>query len=83
MEVEGSKFGVKLMPMSIGEFDVIIGRDWLVENQVEIRSFKRLTRTPLSDSSTLVIRGEGWKGELAWLTLANSCKDLVKGCVCI
>ena len=36
LEVEESKFGVKLMPMSIGEFDVMIGRDWLAKNQAEI-----------------------------------------------
>lgn len=29
LEVEGSKFGVKPIPMSIGEFDAMIGRDWL------------------------------------------------------
>lgn len=59
----------------------MVGRVWLVESQTEVQCSKKLIRTPLSDGIMVVIYGERRKGELAWLTLANSCKCLAKGCL--
>ncbi|XP_024979033.1 uncharacterized protein LOC112516247 [Cynara cardunculus var. scolymus] len=78
--IEGKEFRVDLIPMAIGGFDVIIGMDWLVENQAEILCSKKLIRIPLPDEDAVLIYGEGRKGNVVLLSTAKARKCLAKGC---
>ncbi|XP_024989265.1 uncharacterized protein LOC112523826 [Cynara cardunculus var. scolymus] len=78
--IEGKEFRVDLIPMAIGGFDVIIGMDWLVENQAEILCSKKVIRISLPDGDTVLIYGEGRKGNVVLLSTAKARKCLAKGC---
>ncbi|XP_024984093.1 uncharacterized protein LOC112520019 [Cynara cardunculus var. scolymus] len=78
--IEGKEFWVDLIPMTIGGFDIIIGMDWLVENQTEILCSKKLIRIPLPSGDTMLTYGEERKGNVVLLSMAKTRKCLVKGC---
>ena len=44
--------------MGMGEFDVILGMDWLANNNADIVCNKKLIRIPLLDKGELVIYGD-------------------------
>ncbi|KAI3670108.1 hypothetical protein L6452_41749 [Arctium lappa] len=66
--------------MSIGGFDVVVGMDWLSNNQAEIVCSKKLIRLPNPSGEVVVIYGEKRKGEVAIIAMAKARKCIVKGC---
>ncbi|KAI3757500.1 hypothetical protein L6452_05040 [Arctium lappa] len=80
LEIEGKEFSVNLMPMAIGGFDVVIGMDWLADNQAEILCAKKLIRIPISNEDSVTVYGERRKGEVAIINLIKARKCLAKGC---
>ncbi|XP_024964516.1 uncharacterized protein LOC112504797 [Cynara cardunculus var. scolymus] len=77
--IEGKEFRVDLIPMAIGRFNVIIGMDWLVENQAEILCSKKLIGIPLPDWDAVLVYGEGRKGNIVLLSTTKAHKCLAKG----
>ncbi|GJR81681.1 putative reverse transcriptase domain-containing protein [Tanacetum coccineum] len=53
-------FGIDLMPIELGTFDVIIGMDWLVERDVVIVCGKKEVHVPYKNK-TLVVKGDSEK----------------------
>lgn len=51
-------FHVNLMHMIIGNFDVIIGLDWLSPHHVAIICFEKAVHLPLPNSESLVVYGD-------------------------
>ncbi|GJQ95331.1 putative reverse transcriptase domain-containing protein [Tanacetum coccineum] len=51
-------FNIKLMPVEMGSFDVIIGMDWLSKYSAVIDCAKKIVRIP-SGSEILIVRGDG------------------------
>ncbi|XP_024995929.1 uncharacterized protein LOC112529085 [Cynara cardunculus var. scolymus] len=80
LEIEGKEFKVNLIPMSIGGFDIIIGMDWLVKNQVEILCSKKLIRIHLPDGGAMIVYGERKQGNVMLISVAKVRKCLAKGC---
>ncbi|KAI3747041.1 hypothetical protein L6452_09484 [Arctium lappa] len=80
LEVIGKSFSIDLIPMTIGGLDVVIGKDWLVENQAEILCAKKLFRFPTTDRVDVVIYGEIRKGYVPIITMAKAHRCLVNGC---
>ena len=54
-ELSGHKLDVDLMPVALGSFDVVIGMDWLTNNQAEIICHDKTVRIPLLNGETLSI----------------------------
>ncbi|XP_024966032.1 uncharacterized protein LOC112506248 [Cynara cardunculus var. scolymus] len=54
--------------MAIGGFDIIIGMDWLVENQAEILCSNKLIRIPLANGDAVLAYGKGRKGNVVLLS---------------
>ncbi|KAI3747327.1 hypothetical protein L6452_09781 [Arctium lappa] len=79
-EFEGKKFPINLMPMQIGEFDIVVGMDWLSGNQAEIVCSKKMIRLPVTDGESTIIYGERRKGEVAIISMIKARKCLAKGC---
>ncbi|KAI3707652.1 hypothetical protein L6452_26279 [Arctium lappa] len=80
LEIEGKEFPVNLMPMVIRGFDVVIGMDWLADNQAEILCAKKLIRIPIVNGDSVTVYGERRKSEVAIINLVKARKCLAKGC---
>ena len=49
--IDGRCFLVQLYPMGMGEFDVVLGMDWLASVNANIACKKKIIRVPLNDGS--------------------------------
>nr|GFD35657.1 reverse transcriptase domain-containing protein [Tanacetum cinerariifolium] len=52
-------FEIDLMPIELGTFDVIIGMDWLVKNDVVIVCGERVVRIPYGNKMLIVESDKG------------------------
>ncbi|GJZ12948.1 putative reverse transcriptase domain-containing protein [Tanacetum coccineum] len=58
LDIEGHTFDIDLILFGHGNFDVIIGMDWLSRHRAEIICHKRVLRIPLPHGETLRVYGE-------------------------
>ncbi|GJQ89976.1 putative reverse transcriptase domain-containing protein [Tanacetum coccineum] len=58
LEIEGHVFDIDLIPFGHGNFDVIIGMDWLSNYKAEIIFHEKVVRIPLPDGKVLRVLGE-------------------------
>ncbi|KAL8121324.1 hypothetical protein AgCh_018164 [Apium graveolens] len=79
IEVGGHQFYANLIPFKLGEFDVILGMDWLSENNAHIDCKNRKVRLQTLDSKKKVIF-RGNKQEKKFLTIAQVKKLLRQNC---
>lgn len=55
--IEDTKFPIKLIPIKLGEFDIIVGMDWLSQNQANIICDKKMIKVKTPDDRTIYIQG--------------------------
>ncbi|KAI3702028.1 hypothetical protein L6452_27622 [Arctium lappa] len=79
IEINGSPFGVDLLPMTIGGFDVVIGMDWLSRHKADIFCSKKMIQVPLTKGGVVVIYGEKGKGRNPIISSLKARKFLAKG----
>ncbi|KAD4586602.1 hypothetical protein E3N88_24203 [Mikania micrantha] len=79
LELAGHKFKIDLMPVTLGSFDVVVGMDWLSENQAEIICHDKVVRIPLPSGETLDIKGERSDTPLNIISCMKAHKCLRKG----
>ncbi|KAD1378137.1 hypothetical protein E3N88_42914 [Mikania micrantha] len=79
LELAGQKFKIDLMPVTLGSFDVVVGMDWLSENQAEIICHDKVVRIPLPGGETLDIKGERSDTPLNIISCMKVHKCLRKG----
>nr|GEV24517.1 putative reverse transcriptase domain-containing protein [Tanacetum cinerariifolium] len=58
LEIEGHVFDIDLIPFRHGNFDVIIGVDWLSNHKAEIICHEKVVRIPLPDDKVLRVLEE-------------------------
>ncbi|GJW61351.1 putative reverse transcriptase domain-containing protein [Tanacetum coccineum] len=58
LEIEGHGFDINLIPFRSGNFDMIIGMDWLSNYKAEIIYHKKVVRIPLPNGKVLRVVGE-------------------------
>ncbi|GJW13084.1 putative reverse transcriptase domain-containing protein [Tanacetum coccineum] len=58
LEIEGHVFDIDLIPFRHGNFDVIIGMDWLSNHKAKIICHEKVVRIPLLDGKVLRVLGE-------------------------
>ncbi|KAI3815255.1 hypothetical protein L1987_14917 [Smallanthus sonchifolius] len=79
-EVDGETFPIDLIPMTMGEFDVIVERDWLSLYRANILCGPKAIQLVSPSGKTLFIRGERTSGLLlcsylqAMRYIAHGCK---------
>ncbi|XP_063945950.1 uncharacterized protein LOC135151431 [Daucus carota subsp. sativus] len=78
VEILGNKFCADLIPFKLGEFDVILGMDWLSKHnaQIDCRNKKVMLKTP--NEKTIVFRGQ--KQVKKFLTMIQTKRLLRQGC---
>ena len=64
MEIEGQNFKVNLIPFKLGEFDVILGMDWLMECEAHIDCKGKKIKIKLPGGKLVVFRGQKANSEV-------------------
>ncbi|GKA02016.1 putative reverse transcriptase domain-containing protein [Tanacetum coccineum] len=77
----GHPFDIDLMPVELGNFDVIIGMDWLAKYHALIICDGKVVRIPYEDE-LLIIRGDdyGNRSKLNIISCTKTQKYTQKGC---
>ncbi|XP_074323501.1 uncharacterized protein LOC141660416 [Apium graveolens] len=78
VEISGYSFPVFLIPFQLGEFDVILGMDWLAEHgaQINCKKKKVILKTPQGKK----VEFKGQKQVKAFLTMIQAKRLLRQGC---
>ncbi|XP_022032961.1 uncharacterized protein LOC110934075 [Helianthus annuus] len=72
---------IDLMPMELGEFDIVIGMDWLTPYHAEVICDKRIVRLRLPNGKQLTVSGDRTDKTKNLITIAQAHKCLRKGYV--
>ncbi|GJV86110.1 putative reverse transcriptase domain-containing protein [Tanacetum coccineum] len=79
----GHPFNIDLMPIDLGNFDVIIGMDWLAKNHAVIVCEEKIVRIPYGNE-ILIIQGDKSdkekKSMLSFISCEKAQKYIEKGC---
>ncbi|GKA71513.1 putative reverse transcriptase domain-containing protein [Tanacetum coccineum] len=67
LEIKGHVFDIDLIPFGHGNFDVIIGMDWLFNHKAEIICHGKVVRISLPDGKVLRVLGERPKEKARFL----------------
>ncbi|KAD2805246.1 hypothetical protein E3N88_38623 [Mikania micrantha] len=73
-------FNINLLPIELGSFDVVVGMDWLSDNQAEVVCQNKMIRIPLPNGNTLIVQGERASRKLGIISCMRAQKFLRKGC---
>nr|GEV30326.1 putative reverse transcriptase domain-containing protein [Tanacetum cinerariifolium] len=74
----GHLFKIDLMPIELGTFEVIIGMDWLVEQDVVIVCGKKVVHVPYKNK-TLVVEGDRDASRLKVISCIKARKFIKRG----
>nr|GEV19940.1 putative reverse transcriptase domain-containing protein [Tanacetum cinerariifolium] len=74
----GHLFKIDLMPIELGTFDVIIGMDWLVEQDAIIVCGKKVVHVPYKNK-TLVVEGDRGASRLKVISCIKARKFIERG----
>ncbi|XP_063949939.1 uncharacterized protein LOC135152774 [Daucus carota subsp. sativus] len=78
IEITGFSFPASLIPFRLGEFDVILGMDWLAENGAQIYCKKK--KIILKSPQGKKVEFKGQKQVKTFLTIIEAKKLLRQGC---
>ncbi|GJZ09778.1 putative reverse transcriptase domain-containing protein, partial [Tanacetum coccineum] len=79
-EIDNEKFLIDLIPMPIGEIDVVIGMDWLSKYDAIISCQNKLFRIRTPSGGETSIYDERKKTSLVICTYARAKRHLARGC---
>ena len=80
IQIDSRSIPLKLLPITLGEFDVIIGMDWLAKNQAKIVCDKKIIQIESPDGGTTVIYGDRRNRKSSIISLAKARRCVRKGC---
>ncbi|GJS25161.1 putative reverse transcriptase domain-containing protein [Tanacetum coccineum] len=80
VEIDNEKFLIDLIPMPMGEIDVVIDMDWLSKYDAIISCQNKLIRIRTPSGGETFIYGERKKTSLAICTYARAKRHLARGC---
>ncbi|KAD2805301.1 hypothetical protein E3N88_38678 [Mikania micrantha] len=72
---------INLLPIELGSFVVVVGMDWLSDNQAEVVCQTKVIRIPLPEGNTLIVQGERASRKLGIISCMQTQKCLRKGCL--
>ncbi|GJX10141.1 putative reverse transcriptase domain-containing protein [Tanacetum coccineum] len=72
-------FKIDLIPIELGAFDVIIGMDWLTDNDAVIICRKKELHIPIKNR-TLVVKGDRNSSRLKLISCIKARKYIERGC---
>ena len=78
IEILGHRFRANLIPFKLGEFDVILGMDWLSEHDAHIDCKKKKVTLRISEDKKVKFQGQ--KQGKKFLTMIQAKRLLRQGC---
>ncbi|KAF5766642.1 putative nucleotidyltransferase, Ribonuclease H [Helianthus annuus] len=75
----GQTFSIDLIPIALGSFDIIIGLDWLSQQQAEILCKEKIVRIPHSGKEPLEVQGDKSGAVVGIFSFLKAQKCLRKG----
>ncbi|GKE25249.1 putative nucleotidyltransferase, ribonuclease H [Tanacetum coccineum] len=81
INIDENEFPVRLMPMRLGGFDVILGMDWLSNNNAEIMCNKKMVRILSPSGETIYVYRDQNENELGIISMMKASKYMKKCCV--
>ena len=78
IDISGYKFSADLILFKLGEFDIILGMDWLGENSAQINCKTKKVYLKTKSGEKVVFKGQ--RQEQLFLTIVQAKKLLRKGC---
>lgn len=80
LTIDNRTYHINLMPMTIGSFDVLIGRDWLSLQHAKIICYEKVIRLPLPNSEALILYGGKFRKNLKINYCTKAQQYLYKKC---
>ncbi|KAI3669398.1 hypothetical protein L6452_40633 [Arctium lappa] len=81
IDIDGHSFLLRLYPMGMGEFDVVVGMYWLASNDANIVCNKKLIRISLPSKEEVVVYGDRRDKKSCLISMIKARQCLAKGCV--
>lgn len=78
IDIEGCGIPIQLFPMTLNEFDVVVGIDWLAENQASIVCNKKLINIVLLEKGPVVIYGDNRNRQSCLISMLKAVRVLLK-----
>ena len=78
IDISGHKFSADLILFKLGEFDIILGMDWLGKNNAQINCKSKKVYLKTESGEKVVFKGQRQKQ--LFLTIVQAKKLLRKGC---
>ncbi|KAI3796491.1 hypothetical protein L1987_39162 [Smallanthus sonchifolius] len=75
----GETFFIDLIPMAMGDFDVIVGMDWLSKNKASILCGPKAIQLVSPSGESIYIEGDK-KGKVRLCTYVKASKYMARGC---
>ncbi|XP_076894416.1 uncharacterized protein LOC143546690 [Bidens hawaiensis] len=72
---------VRILPMALAGFDVVLGVDWLVDNQARIICHKKIIEIHTPIGERIQIEGDKSAGHVSIISMIKANKCLRKGCL--
>ncbi|XP_024971917.1 uncharacterized protein LOC112510801 [Cynara cardunculus var. scolymus] len=79
--IDGKDFPVRLMPMCLGGFDVVLGMDWLSNNHAQIVCNKNMIKIQTPEGKTIHVYDDRKKCCVGLINAIKANRCLRKGCV--
>nr|KAJ0207233.1 hypothetical protein LSAT_V11C500291490 [Lactuca sativa] len=77
-EIEGYNFLANLVPISLPNFDIILGMDWLSKNHAGLLCYEKIVRISIEGEDPIDVYGE--QGTLKIIFFLKAHKFISKGC---
>ena len=78
IEISGHQFPANLIPFHLGEFDVILGMDWLSNHNARIDCKEKMVIVKAPNNEKVIFKGQ--KQNKQFLTIIQAKKLLHQGC---
>nr|XP_043633041.1 uncharacterized protein LOC122604182 [Erigeron canadensis] len=72
IEIEGRSFPVHLLPTTLAGFDIMIGMDWLFQNDATIICSQKIVRFPTPEGKVFSVYGDKKKGSINIINLMKA-----------
>ena len=77
IEISGHQFPANLIPFQLGEFDVILGMDWLSNHDARINCKEKKVVVRSSNNEEVIFKGQ--KQDKQFLTIMQAKKIVTTG----
>jgi hypothetical protein len=80
IDLDGHRLPVRLYPMALGSFDIVLGMDWLAANGAQIVCNKKMIQIQASDGDLVIVHGDREGTTTKIISMIKAKKCLERGC---